>query len=83
VVTIADLFVRKFYVFFTFRACNEYMYNGEVMSVYPYVSSYEDRLCGLVVRVLGYRSRGLGSIPGTTKKNSGSGTGSTQPREYN
>jgi hypothetical protein len=26
------------------------------------------RLCGLVVRVLGYRSGGLGSIPGTTKK---------------
>jgi hypothetical protein len=28
-----------------------------------------DRLCGLVVRVLGYRYGGLGSIPGTTKKN--------------
>jgi hypothetical protein len=27
-----------------------------------------DRLCGLVVRVLGYRSRGPGSIPGTTRK---------------
>jgi hypothetical protein len=27
-----------------------------------------DRLCGLVVRVLGYRSGGLGSIPGATKK---------------
>jgi hypothetical protein len=43
-----------------------------------------DRLCGLVVRVLGYRSGGPGSIPGTTrKKSSASGTGSTQPREYN
>jgi hypothetical protein len=44
-----------------------------------------DRLCGLVVRVLGYRSRGPGSIPDTTnkKKSSGSGTGSTQPLEYN
>jgi hypothetical protein len=43
-----------------------------------------DRLCGLVVRVLGYGSGGLGSIPGTTReKSSGSGTGSTQPREYN
>jgi hypothetical protein len=41
-----------------------------------------DRLCGLVVRVLGYG--GPASIPGTTgKKSSGSGTGSTQPREYN
>jgi hypothetical protein len=27
-----------------------------------------DRLCGLVVRVLGYRSGGPGSIPGTIKK---------------
>jgi hypothetical protein len=40
--------------------------------------------CGLVVRVLGYRSGGPGSIPGTTrKKRNGSGTGFTQPREYN
>jgi hypothetical protein len=44
-----------------------------------------DRLCGLLVIVLGYRSGGPGSIPATTrkKKSSGSGTGSTQPREYN
>jgi hypothetical protein len=43
-----------------------------------------DRLCGIVVRVLDYRTGGPGSIPGTTrKKSSGSGTGSTQPREYN
>jgi hypothetical protein len=27
-----------------------------------------DHLCGLVVRVLGCRSRGPGSIPGTTRK---------------
>jgi hypothetical protein len=27
-----------------------------------------DRLCGLVVRVLGYGSGGPGSIPGTAKK---------------
>jgi hypothetical protein len=45
--------------------------------------SYLDRLYGLVVRVLGYRSGGPGSIPSTTrKKSSVSGTGSTQPREY-
>jgi hypothetical protein len=43
-----------------------------------------DRLCGLIVRVLGYRPGGPGSIPGTIiKKPSGSGTGFTQPREYN
>jgi hypothetical protein len=43
-----------------------------------------DRLCGLVIRVLGYRSGCPGSIPGTTrKKSNGSGTGSTDTREYN
>jgi hypothetical protein len=42
-----------------------------------------DGLCGLVVRVLGYRSGGPGSIPDTTWKSSEAGTGSTQPREYN
>jgi hypothetical protein len=31
-------------------------------------SSNSDRLCGLVVRVLGYRSGGPGSIPGTTRE---------------
>jgi hypothetical protein len=29
---------------------------------------YKDRLCGLVAIVLGYRSGGPGSIPGTTRK---------------
>jgi hypothetical protein len=28
----------------------------------------QDRFCGLVVRVLGYRSGSPGSIPGTTRK---------------
>jgi hypothetical protein len=63
-----------------------------IQSVHASINVHEvndiDRLCGLVVRVLGYRygyrSGGPGSIPGTTKKNSsGSGTGSTQPREDN
>jgi hypothetical protein len=57
----------------------------------PALLDYCDHLCGLVVRVLGYRSEGPGSIPGTTrfsaakkrKTSSGSGTGSTQPRAYN
>jgi hypothetical protein len=36
---------------------------------YIYIRIYvRDRLCGLVVRVLGYRSGCPGSIPGTTKK---------------
>jgi hypothetical protein len=33
-----------------------------------YVLILPDRLCGLAVRVLGYRSGGPGSIPGTTRK---------------
>jgi hypothetical protein len=43
-----------------------------------------DRLCGLVVIVLGYRSGGPGSIPGPNRKKkfSVSGTGYTQPRDY-
>jgi hypothetical protein len=31
-------------------------------------SKLPDRLCGLVVRVLGYRSGGPGSIPGTARQ---------------
>jgi hypothetical protein len=44
-----------------------------------------DRLCGPVVRVLGYRSGGPGSFPALADclRSSWSGTGSTQPREYN
>jgi hypothetical protein len=37
--------------------------------LYDKYLNVSDRLCGLVVRVLGYRSGGPGSIPGTTKKN--------------
>jgi hypothetical protein len=33
-----------------------------------FVPKLNDRLCGLVVTVLGYRSGGPGSIPGTTRK---------------
>jgi hypothetical protein len=49
-------------------------------------ANHTDRLCGLVVKVSGYRYRGPGSIPGTTRfflRSSGSGTGSTQPRDDN
>jgi hypothetical protein len=40
-----------------------------------------DRLCGLVVRDHGYRSKGLGSIPGSTRFSEESGTGYTQLQE--
>jgi hypothetical protein len=38
------------------------------------VSADLDRLCGLVVRVLGYKSGGPGSIPGTTRFSEGKKT---------
>jgi hypothetical protein len=59
------------------------MYEDASGKIDQYVKAL-DRLCGLVVRVLGYRFGSPCSIPGTTrKKSSGSATGSTQPREYN
>jgi hypothetical protein len=36
--------------------------------IYTHTHTHTGRLCGLVVRVLGYRSGGPGSIPGTTRK---------------
>jgi hypothetical protein len=36
--------------------------------IYIIIDEIMDRLCGLVVRVLGYRSGGPGSIPGTTRR---------------
>jgi hypothetical protein len=42
--------------------------NLQLYYYYYYYYYYYDRLCGLVVRVLGYRFGGPGSIPGTTRK---------------
>jgi hypothetical protein len=49
------------------------------------VSAFVDRLSGVVVRVAGYRSGGPGfdSRALQEKQSIGSGTGFTQPREYN
>jgi hypothetical protein len=43
------------------------MYNS-LQTINVCIVFLRDRLCGLVVRILGYRSGGLGSIPCTTRK---------------
>jgi hypothetical protein len=56
----------------------------EYLEIFEYPSDW--CLCGLVVRVPAYRSRDSVSIPGATRfflRSSGSGTGSTQPRDDN
>jgi hypothetical protein len=40
----------------------------DLQCLFSFLFLYCDRLCGLVVRVFGYRSGGPGSIPGTTMK---------------
>jgi hypothetical protein len=58
--------------------------SSPLLEVMCTIQDIKDRLCGLVVIVRGYRSGGPGSILGTTRKKcNGSGTGCTQPREYN
>jgi hypothetical protein len=53
--------------------------SGTILDYYFCYYYYYDRLCGLVVRVLGYRSGGPVSIPGTTrKKSSGSLVSTTE-----
>jgi hypothetical protein len=55
------------------RACStnvkqeEYQKQGDHCGIKMDLSEIGDRLCGPVVRVPGYRSRGPGSIPGTTR----------------
>jgi hypothetical protein len=41
---------------------------SDITVIIRHTSSLIDRLCGLVVRALAYRSGGPGSIPGTTIK---------------
>jgi hypothetical protein len=47
------------------------LFNGLALELekenFLFVNVLSDRLCGLVVRVPGYRSRGRGSIPGAAR----------------
>jgi hypothetical protein len=49
-------------------ATPSHMFNKTMSKIYGLSVVWYDHLCGIVVRVLGYRSGDLGSIPGTTKK---------------
>jgi hypothetical protein len=63
------------------KGCSKCVFTDWLGMLYTHIYIYIDRLCGLVIKVLGYRSGGPGSILGTTRKKiSGSGTVSTQPR---
>jgi hypothetical protein len=89
------LLVQVFHVLYTcmkyklmnFWICHVHPAAGDhfrLHYVFHMVIELCDRLCDLVVRVLDYRSWGPGfDSRALQKKSSGSGTGSTQPREYN
>jgi hypothetical protein len=54
---------------FEFRGQSSYQHVSVRLHEFKLRSCFlRDRLCGLVVRILGYRSGGPGAIPGTTKK---------------
>jgi hypothetical protein len=59
VIYFLQILPKAFYVQFVILLCS--FNNNNIIIVI-------DRLCGLVGRVLGYRSGGPGSIPGTTRK---------------
>jgi hypothetical protein len=64
------MFSSRSIVFQTFVGfdCSSALKVNAYISLLHRITRQIDRLCGLVVRVLGYRSGGPGSIPGTTKK---------------
>jgi hypothetical protein len=72
----------------SYLSCNQYFFSLLHFAMDQHLRTstvFLDRFCGLVVRVPGYRFRDPGSIPALTDflRSSGSGTGSTQRREYN
>jgi hypothetical protein len=80
------LTINLFSCFMVHNFRKHYRTSESIIEFQRALSFSTDRLCSLVVRVSGYRSRGPGSIPVATIfffRSSRSGTGSTQPREYN
>jgi hypothetical protein len=50
-----------------FIIINDYSLFVGSWQLFQFLNPIHDRLCGLVVRVLGYRFGGPGSIPGTNR----------------
>jgi hypothetical protein len=48
-------------------SCDAFIYNTLCSIIFKLAVTYRGCLCGQVVRVPGYRSRGPGSIPGSTR----------------
>jgi hypothetical protein len=65
---IVDKFLKRVFVEKTIYANSRV---DQSLLVFILVVILPDRLCGLVVRVLGYRSGGPASIPGTTRFSGG------------
>jgi hypothetical protein len=59
--------IMKINVFWTIMFFNPGRSANFLKKILPLASRLSDRLCGLVVRVTGYRSRGPGSILGATR----------------
>jgi hypothetical protein len=54
--------------FYCKSSCYAAVTKPDPKCIHRYSYTVQDHLCGLVVRVLGYRSGGPGSIPSTTRK---------------
>jgi hypothetical protein len=57
------------FMFISVSASNIHEFiSNKIIYLFYNVKTSCDRLCGLVVRILGYRSGGPDSIPGTTRE---------------
>jgi hypothetical protein len=71
---LAYIFVFQRILSISYTSCFENVFSRSIILLYLVIlitfreaCELLDRLCGLVLRVPGYRSRGPGSIPGATR----------------
>jgi hypothetical protein len=58
---------EDFFATVQFIRMKRYKFTQRLLQSFKWYLLVKDRPCGLVVTVPGYRSRGLGSIPGFTR----------------